>query len=157
MRPGLDPWLGRSPGGRHGNPLQYSCLEDPVDRGAWEANSPWCCKESDTTEQLSTAQQITLEAQDLNVEQYTKVVEVVQNVIQCYHVIYDEKKRATPKYHWIIVVFFFFKVHTIESNNEPGAVPSASGMNEISACPPSLIANNTSALLSPTAPSSSSQ
>jgi len=29
--------LGRSPGGRHGNPLQYSCLENPVDRGAWWA------------------------------------------------------------------------------------------------------------------------
>ena len=68
-----------------------------MDRGAWEANSPWCCKESDTTEQLSTAQQIALEAQDLNIEQYTKVVEVVQNVIQCYHVIYDEKKRATTQ------------------------------------------------------------
>ena len=27
--------LGRSPGGGHGNPLQYSCLENPVDRGAW--------------------------------------------------------------------------------------------------------------------------
>ena len=26
---------GRSPGGRHGNPLQYSCLENPMDRGAW--------------------------------------------------------------------------------------------------------------------------
>ena len=29
--------LGRSPGGRHGNPLQYSCLENPVDRGVWWA------------------------------------------------------------------------------------------------------------------------
>ena len=28
---------GRSPGGRHGNPLQYSCLENPMDRGAWRA------------------------------------------------------------------------------------------------------------------------
>ena len=28
---------GRSPGGGHGNPLQYSCLENPMDRGAWEA------------------------------------------------------------------------------------------------------------------------
>ena len=28
---------GRSPGGGHGNPLQYSCLENPVDRGAWQA------------------------------------------------------------------------------------------------------------------------
>ena len=31
---GLIPGLGRSPGGGHGNPLQYSCLEDPTDRGA---------------------------------------------------------------------------------------------------------------------------
>ena len=31
------PGLGRSPGGGHGNPLQYSCLENPMDRGAWWA------------------------------------------------------------------------------------------------------------------------
>ena len=29
--------LGRSPGGGNGNPLQYSCLENPRDRGAWQA------------------------------------------------------------------------------------------------------------------------
>ena len=28
--------LGRSPGGRHGNPLQYSCLENPMDIGTWQ-------------------------------------------------------------------------------------------------------------------------
>ena len=28
---------GRSPGGGHGNPLQYSCLKNPMDRGAWQA------------------------------------------------------------------------------------------------------------------------
>ena len=28
---------GRSPGGGHGNPLQYSCLENPMDRGSWQA------------------------------------------------------------------------------------------------------------------------
>ena len=32
---GLISRLGRSPGGGHGNPLQYSCLENPMDRGAW--------------------------------------------------------------------------------------------------------------------------
>jgi len=32
-----NPRLGRSPGGGHGNPLQYSCLENPMDRGAWQA------------------------------------------------------------------------------------------------------------------------
>ena len=31
------PGLGRSPGGGQGNPLQYSCLENPMDRGAWRA------------------------------------------------------------------------------------------------------------------------
>ena len=31
------PESGRSPGGGHGNPLQYSCLENPMDRGAWRA------------------------------------------------------------------------------------------------------------------------
>ena len=45
--------LGRSPGGGQGHPLQYSCLEDPMDRGAWwslEGYSPQCHKESDATE-----------------------------------------------------------------------------------------------------------
>ena len=32
---GSIPGLGRSPGGGHGSPLQYSCLENPMDRGAW--------------------------------------------------------------------------------------------------------------------------
>ena len=33
---GSIPGSGRSPGGEHGNPLQYSCLENPMDRGAWQ-------------------------------------------------------------------------------------------------------------------------
>ena len=39
---------GRSPGGGHGNPLQYSCLENPMDRGAWLATV--LSKELDMTE-----------------------------------------------------------------------------------------------------------
>ena len=34
---GLIPELGRSPEEENGNPLQYSCLENPMDRGAWQA------------------------------------------------------------------------------------------------------------------------
>ena len=45
----------RAPGGEHGNPLQYSCLENPMDRGAWWATVQ-DRKESDTTEQLIRAQ-----------------------------------------------------------------------------------------------------
>ena len=41
---------GGFPGGGQGNPLQYSCLENPMDRGAWRAMGPWGHKESDTTE-----------------------------------------------------------------------------------------------------------
>ena len=45
------PGLGRSPGGGHGNPVQYSCLENPMDRGAWQATvHSMGRKESDTTE-----------------------------------------------------------------------------------------------------------
>ena len=37
MLEGSIPGLGRSPGGGHGNPLQYSCLENSMDKGAWRA------------------------------------------------------------------------------------------------------------------------
>ena len=42
------PALERSPGEGNGNPLQYSCLEKPMDRGAWRASS-WGPQESDAT------------------------------------------------------------------------------------------------------------
>ena len=51
---GLIPGLGRSPGGRHGNPSQYSCLENPHGQRSLVGCSSWGCKESDRTEQLST-------------------------------------------------------------------------------------------------------
>ena len=47
---GLTPGLGRSPEGEHGNTLQYSCLENLMDRGAWWATVHGVAKEWDTTE-----------------------------------------------------------------------------------------------------------
>ena len=41
---GSIPGLGRSPGGVHGNPLQYYCLENPMDRGAWWDTVPEVAK-----------------------------------------------------------------------------------------------------------------
>ena len=53
---GLIPGLGRSPGGGHGNPFQYSCLENLHGQWSLAGYSPWDCTESDMTEQLSTVQ-----------------------------------------------------------------------------------------------------
>ena len=48
--------LGRFPGGGHGKPLQYSCLENPHGQRNLAGYSPWGHKELDMTEQLRTAQ-----------------------------------------------------------------------------------------------------
>ena len=47
---GLIPGSGRSPGEEHDNPLQYSCLENPMDRGAWWATVYGVVEESEMTE-----------------------------------------------------------------------------------------------------------
>ena len=47
-RPGFNSWIKRSPGEGNGNPLQYSCLESSMDRGAW-----WGHKESDMSKRLT--------------------------------------------------------------------------------------------------------
>ena len=54
---GSIPGSGRSPEGGNGYPLQYSCLENPMDRGAWRAIVHGVTKESDMTEQLSNNKQ----------------------------------------------------------------------------------------------------
>ena len=51
---GLIPGLGRSPVEGNGNPLQYSCLENPMDRGAWCAIVPGVKKSQTPLKQLST-------------------------------------------------------------------------------------------------------
>ena len=54
----LIPDSGRSPGGRHGNPLQYSCLENPMDRGAWQTIVHRVAESQTCLKQLSTKAQI---------------------------------------------------------------------------------------------------
>jgi len=50
---GSIPGLGKSPGGRHGNPLKYSCLENPHRQKSLVNYSPWGRKELDMTERLN--------------------------------------------------------------------------------------------------------
>ena len=97
---------------------------------------------------------LVFEAQDPNVERYMKVAAVIQNAIQCYRVIYDEKKRAATQ---TSLDRIFKTVDRIESSKEPEPVPPTSGVSEIAACPPSPIADDPSALPSPTSSPSSSQ
>ena len=62
--PGLIPGSGRSPGEGTVNPLQYSCLENSMGRGAhgaWQATySPWGCKELDMAEWLNNNSKVEL-------------------------------------------------------------------------------------------------
>ena len=52
------PGLGRSSGGGHGNPLQYSCLENPMDRGAWLATVHRVAKSQTQLKPLCTARNL---------------------------------------------------------------------------------------------------
>ena len=53
-RPGFDSWVGKSSGDSHGNPLQYSCRENPMDRGAWWVTVHGVAKSQTWLTQLST-------------------------------------------------------------------------------------------------------
>ena len=65
---GSIPGLGRSPGGGHGNPLQYSYLENPLDRGAWQIIVHWDEKSQTRLKQLSK------HASSISLYKYTKFV-----------------------------------------------------------------------------------
>ena len=57
---GSIPGLGSSPGEENGYPLQYSCLENSVDGGAWQATGHGVAKELDTIEQLTLTTRMSL-------------------------------------------------------------------------------------------------
>ena len=57
---GSIPGSGRSPGGRHGNPLQYSCLENPIDRGAWWATVQGVAKRQTLSDSFNTYRTVPL-------------------------------------------------------------------------------------------------
>ena len=72
---GLIPGLGRSPGGGHGNPLQHSWLENPMDRGAWRATVHKVTKSWTQLKQLSTAHTYTY--------RYTYFIHTLKSGIEC--------------------------------------------------------------------------
>ena len=94
------------------------------------------------------------EPQDPNVDWYTKVAAAIHNAVYCCLVIYDRKKRAATQ---TSLNHFLKRVGRTESSKEPEPVPSASGMSETTACSSSPIADDPSALPSPTPSPSSGQ
>ena len=62
---GLIPGWGRSPGGGHDNPLQYSCLGNPMDRGAWQATVHGVTQSWTQLKRLSTAQDHQCDPRDM--------------------------------------------------------------------------------------------
>ena len=83
------------------------------------------------------------QAQDPDIERPTKAAAAVQNAVPCCPVTCDEKKRAPIQ---TTLDRFFKRVDRIESGKEPEPVPSASGVSEAAACPPSPAAADPSAL-----------
>ena len=83
---GSIPGSGRSPGGGQGNPLQYSCLENPHGQRSLEGYSPWGHKELDTAEQPNNNQH------------------AVQHEIQ-HGELHLTSDLATYKYYWTTSVF----------------------------------------------------
>ena len=65
-RLGFEPWIWKSPGGGNGNPLQYSRLENSLDRGAWWATVNRVAHSQTTLQRLSTHARTVLSVQ-LNV------------------------------------------------------------------------------------------
>ena len=84
--PGLIPGLGRSPGKEHGNPLEYSCLEKSMDRGAWQATVHGVTKSrtrlSDFTFSLTPACELTLKRADFSKVCITLAKEATSHSVQ---------------------------------------------------------------------------
>ena len=74
---GSIPGSGRSPGGGHGNPCQYSCLENPTDRGAWGATVYGVTKSQTPLKRLSTQEHV------VDLFQYYNIVN------QCFYRLYS--------------------------------------------------------------------
>ena len=82
---GSIPGSRRFPWGGNGNPLQYSCLDNPVDRWAWQGAIHGVAKELDTTERLSThAQWVGVTETDKRLQVYHRIKRVIPKFKSCH-------------------------------------------------------------------------
>ena len=77
-------------------------LERQEEEEVTEESQRFTAQEAEREFSLFEEALLVFESQDPNVEWYTKVTAAIQNAIQCYRVIYEEKKELPPRHHWII-------------------------------------------------------
>ena len=104
---------GRSPGEGNGNPLQYSCLGNPMERGAWWATVHGLTKESDTTLQLNNNSKKKLKCTELQFYIKSNISQSENTQSPLYHIIlfhylfsfYHYQKLLTHLFHvWIYLL-----------------------------------------------------
>ena len=83
-RRGFDPWVGKiPPGGGNGRPLQYSCLENPMDKGAWWATVHRGTKSQTQLKWLTTENLFGLTRHKKSLEGYSKFTSEFRNDLLC--------------------------------------------------------------------------
>ena len=107
--PGLLPGLERSPGEGHGNPLQYSCLENSMDRGAWRATVHGVT-ELDLTEPLNTDTHIAIPrmVEISSCQLHMFPAEAKQGCMQLFWISTNAVKSAPYRGLFNAISFFFF-------------------------------------------------
>ena len=80
---GSIPGLGRSPGGRHGNPLQYSCLENPMDRGAWRVRVHRVTKSRTRLKRLSMHAHTGFKKEEARIHNNVWKTQIMNDYSQC--------------------------------------------------------------------------
>ena len=98
--PSLIPGLGRCPKGEHGNPLQYSCLENPMDRGAWWSILHRVAKSQTQLKQLSKH---TCCIPETNIMLYVKYILIVKKILK--NIIPIIESKTTYSYNHFKSIF----------------------------------------------------
>ena len=110
--PGSIPGLGRSPGEGNGNPLQYSCLENPMGRGAWQAIVHGVAKSrtrlSDFTSNkgiIDLKKKFWGGWKSIAMPQYRQIMETIfQDIINCYEIIFVCQKETCHFTHKVLIL-----------------------------------------------------
>ena len=110
----FNPWAltgkvvpGRSPGGGHGNPLQHSCWENPMDRSTWQLESMGITKEWETTERLNSSIKYLLCTQSCSSIVAVRTTALQQTTVYSWEDYTDQWEGNTQKKKKYIFIIWF--------------------------------------------------